>query len=355
MAMTYLAPLTHVLPLTTVRRERRLPVAGSVSVRAGQRVTAVDVLAEAEPGPRHYFLDLARGLGVPERDALRHLVLESGARVEAGQVIAGPVGISRRTVRAPANGRIVAISGCRVLFEVSGGKFVLKAGFPALVTATDGTRSVTLESTAALVQAAWGNGRQDYGIVRIIATSPGDPLQPEQLDINLRGAVVVAGICDQSAALHQATELTVRGLILGSMPSDLIPVALRVPYPVILTEGFGRLPINPPAYALLTSCAGREASVDARQPMPYEYLRPEVILPLPTTQDVDLPEDNLRLAPGVQVRVLRAPFQGAVGTIRDILAQAVAFPSGVLARSATVDLEGIGTATVPLANLEVLQ
>ncbi len=353
--MTYLAPLTHVLPLTTVRRERRLPVAGSVSVRAGQRVTAVDVLAEAEPGPRHYFLDLARGLGVPERDALRHLVHESGARVEAGQVIAGPVGISRRTVRAPANGRIVAISGCRVLFEVSGGKFVLKAGFPALVTATDGTRSVTLESTAALVQAAWGNGRQDYGIVRIIATSPGDPLQPEQLDINLRGAVVVAGICDQSAALHQATELTVRGLILGSMPSDLIPVALRVPYPVILTEGFGRLPINPPAYALLTSCAGREASVDARQPMPYEYLRPEVILPLPTTQDVDLPEDNLRLAPGVQVRVLRAPFQGAVGTIRDILAQAVAFPSGVLARSATVDLEGIGTATVPLANLEVLQ
>ncbi len=353
--MTHLAPLTHVLPLATVRRERRLPVPGTVSVRAGQRVTAVDVLAEAEPGPRHYFLDLARGLGVSEREALRHLGHERGARLEAGQVIAGPVGISRRTVRAPANGRIVAISGSRVLFEVSGGKFQLKAGFPALVTATDGTRSVTLEATAALIQGAWGNGRQDYGILRVIAATPGDRLQPEQLDINLRGAVVVAGICDQSAALHQATELTVRGLILGSMPSDLIPVALRVPYPVILTEGFGRLPINPPAYALLTTSAGREASVDARVPSPYEYLRPEVILPLPTTQDVELPEESIRLAPGVQVRALRAPFQGAVGTIRDILAQAVAFPSGVLARSATVDLEGIGTATVPLANLEVLQ
>jgi hypothetical protein len=33
----------------------------------------------------------------------------------------------------------------------------------------------------------------------------------------------------------------------------------------------------------------------------------------------------------------------------------VAYPSGVLARSARVELEGSGPAMVPLANLEILQ
>jgi hypothetical protein len=41
--------------------------------------------------------------------------------------------------------------------------------------------------------------------------------------------------------------------------------------------------------------------------------------------------------------------------VREVVEEAVAFPSGILARCAAVDLEGIGTETVPLANLEVLQ
>ena len=41
-------------------------------------------------------------------------------RVEMGDTIAGPVGVARRTVRAPADGKLVAIQGHRVLFEVRG-------------------------------------------------------------------------------------------------------------------------------------------------------------------------------------------------------------------------------------------
>jgi hypothetical protein len=41
--------------------------------------------------------------------------------------------------------------------------------------------------------------------------------------------------------------------------------------------------------------------------------------------------------------------------VREVLQRAVGYPSGILARSARVDLEGIGTTNVPLANLEILQ
>jgi hypothetical protein len=355
MSINYLPPVTHVIPLTTIRRERRLPVPGTVTVRVGQKVQAADAVAEAEIGRRHFFLDIARGLGIPERQVAQYLAHARGDRVDAGEVIAGPVGFSRRTVRAPADGRIAAISGGRVLLEVHGEAFGLRAGFPGTVTATDGTTVVTIETTGALIQAVWGNGRQDYGMMRLVGENSGDRLQTDQLDSDLRGAVLVAGTCDHPAPLHQAIELSVRGVILGSLTSDLIPVAQRLPYPVIVTEGFGHLPINPMAYGLMRSNAGREVALDARPAVAYDSQRPEVIIPLPATREMNLPGDVVPIARGLRVRLLRAPHQGAVGVVREVVEEAVVFPSGILARCAAVDLEGIGTETVPLANLEVLQ
>jgi hypothetical protein len=350
-----LTPVTHVVPLTTIRRERRLPAPGTVTARVGQRVQAADVVAEAEVGPRHYFVDVARGLGIPERQAGRYLVLTRGDQVTAGEVIAGPVGFSQRTVRAPADGRIVAISGSRVLLQVRGEPFALRAGFPGVVIGTDGVLALTLETKGALIQCAWGNGRSDYGLMRLVGDSPGDRMQTDKLDIDLRGAVLVAGTCDHPAPLHQATELSVRGVILGSMASDLIPVALRLPYPLVLTDGFGKRPINSRAYTLLASNVGREAAVDATPSGPYQYQRPEVIIPLPASEDVAMPEEVIPLSRGLRVRVMRAPLEGAVGVVQDIGETPVTYPSGVVARSATVELEGIGIMPVPLANLEVLE
>jgi hypothetical protein len=70
---------------------------------------------------------------------------------------------------------------------------------------------------------------------------------------------------------------------------------------------------------------------------------------------MNLPDDVVPIARGLRVRLLRAPHQGAVGVVREVVEEAVAFPSGILARCAAVDVEGIGMETVPLANLEVLQ
>jgi hypothetical protein len=355
MSDMYLPPVKHVIPLTTIRRERQLPVPGTVTARVNERVQALDVVAEAETAPRHFFLDIARGLGVPQAQVARHLTRQAGDRVEAGDVIAGPVGLARRTVRAPEDGRIVAVSGGRVLFETRGEAVEVKAGIPGMVLSTDGFLKVTIETTGALIQAVWGNGRQDYGVMRIVGDGPAARLQTDQLDVNLRGAVLVAGICDHPAPFHQATELSVRGVILGGVPSHLIPVAQRLPYPVVVTEGFGELPINGPAYGLLTSNAGREAALDARPAGPYDVHRPEVVIPLPAARQPELPDEVIPLASGVRVRVLRAPHLGAVGVVREVLSGAVDFPSGILSRSASVELDRLGTKTVPVANLEVLQ
>jgi len=348
-------PITHVIPLTTVRRERSLPAAGTVSARVNEKVQAGDVLAQAEPPARHYLLDLARALGVPEKDAVRHLRHQPGERVDSGDVLAGPVGLGRRTLRAPAPGQIVSVQVGRILFEARGEAVSLKAGYAGVVVATDGVQSVTLEATAALVQAVWGNGRQDHGVLRVVGGGAAERVKTEDFDINLRGAVLVAGICLHTAPLHQATELSCRGLILGGLASDLIPVVRRLPYPVLIVEGFGDIPMNAAAYSLLSGLAGREASLDGRVGGLYSNQRPEVIIPMPANRQVSLPDEVIPLQPGVRVRVVQAPYHGAVGVVREVLMRAVGYPSGILARSARVDLEGLGTTNVPLANLEILQ
>jgi len=355
MGSAYLPPVSHVLPLAIIRRERRLPLAGAVAVRINQKVMASDVVAEGEAPPRHVFLDLARGLGVPVHEVGRYLRSQRGDALEAGEVLAGPAGMGRRTVRAPSDGIVVSISNGRLLFRMHSGVLELKAGFPATVVGTDGVQTVLLETTGALIQGMWGNGNNDFGVMRVVGDGPGDRLQTDRLDADLRGAILVAGICDHPAPLHQATGISARGIVLGGLASELIPVAARLPYPVIVTTGFGPLPLDNPTFNLLSSNAGREVALDARKYNPSDGSRPEVIIPLPPTSEADLPEDVIPLKEGVRVRLARPPYHGSVGVVREMLARAVDYPSGILARSARVDLDGVGLTIGPVDNLEVLQ
>ena len=277
-----------------------------------------------------------------------------GDPVEAGQIIAGPVGLMRRTLRAPADGRTLRLVGGKLLLETRTAPYAVHAGFPGEIVATDGARVVTIETTGALAQGVWGNGRRGWGVLRTIGEGPQERLQTDKLDIILRGAILVAGSCDHAAPMHQATELSVRGLILGSMSAELIPVARRLSFPVLLTEGFGSIPMSRPIYDLLSSNAGREAAVEAIGGESFSTERPEVVIPLPGAQILDRPERVVQLAVGVRVRATRNPYHGAVGTIAEMLPRPVSYPSGLLARSAAVEVEGLGRITVPLANLEVI-
>ncbi len=353
--MIYLPPIAHVIPLTTIRRARKLPSPGAISVQLNQRVMAQDVIAEMEPTPTHRFIDLADALGTTEREALRHLRREPGDRVEKGDLIAGPVGVMRRTVRAPSRGRIVALMGAKLLFERYADPIPVRAGFPGTVVSTDGVQMVAIETVGALVQCVWGNEKRDFGVMRIVGASPRESLMTDKLDIELRGAVLVAGVCDHPAPLQQARELAVRGIILGSMSSELIPIAREMPYPIVVIEGFGQIPIDRPTYDLLISNQGREVAVDGTVSTPYDAQRPEVIIPLPVSNPVDMPEELIALAPGVRVRVIAAPYMGEVGVVQEMLPHAVGYASGILARSAKVELPSVGTVAIPLANLEVLQ
>jgi hypothetical protein len=108
------------------------------------------------------------------------------------------------------------------------------------------------------------------------------------------------------------------------------------------------------AYKLLSTSGQREAAVNAQAWDRFRGTRPEMIIPLPASGELPLPNDASLFSSGQQVRVLRAPYIGKIGTLIGLRPGLIVFPSGVQAQAGEVHLESGEIAVLPLANLEVL-
>jgi len=348
------APVHHILPLATVIRERLLPIKGTVLARMGQKVNSADVVAEALWAREHTFLDVARTLNVSPDAADKLIRCKAGDKVPAGAVIAMGRGLLPKTVKAPRDGRVVAAGGGQVLLESGESRMELRAGISGNVTQIIADRGVEIQTTGALIQGVWGNGRVDTGVMINLADKPDTTLTASRLDVSMRGSILIAGEVKEEAALLAAAELPVRGLILGSLFPSLIPVAREMRYPIVLTEGFGALPMNSAAYRLITTNAKREATVSAEAFDRYSGARPEIIIPLPASNPPPIPHDIEAFAPGQTVRLLRQPAAGQIASIVGLHDGLATFPSGLRAAAAEVQLENGEKLLIPLVNLEVV-
>jgi hypothetical protein len=350
-----LAPVRHILPLTTIHRERILPLPGRVIVRKGQKVAATDVLAEAKLTPEHLLLDVMRGLRLAEEQADQAIRCKAGMKVAESDVLAGPVGLTKRVVRTPRNGRVVLAGGGQILLEVDSTPFELKAGVPGSVYELIEDKGAIVEATGALIQGVWGNGRIDYGLMYVLIHTPDEILTMDRLDVSLRGAIVLAGHCNSVETLRVANDLPLRGLILASMEPSLIPAALKARFPILIIEGFGQIPMNSAAFKLLSTNERREIAVNAEQWNPVSGVRPELFIPLPASGDLPLPPETDTFNVGQQVHIVRAPYTGMNGTIVDVRPGMTVLPNGLAVQAALVQIENGEAALIPLANLEVLE
>ena len=348
------APVHHVIGLTSIVRERVLPISGNVTARIQQKVSPNEVVAEAKWAREHVLLDVARLLNVSPNLAERLVKCHVNDELPVNAEIAVGKGMFAKTVRAPRAGRVVAVGGGQVLMEVGETKMELRAGIPGTVVQIIPNKGVVIQTAGGLVQGVWGNGRIDSGILVNLADTPDSILTPNRLDVSLRGSVILAGLVKDADTLEAAAELPVRGLILSSIYPSLLPKAREMRYPILVTDGFGSLPMNSVAYKLLSTNAKREVTVNAEFYDPYSGARPEVIIPLPISSDPPSPKEIEEFAPGLQVRMRRPPSMGMIGSILTIMPGLTTLPSGLRALAAEVKLENGETVIAPLVNLEVV-
>ncbi|MDR3575513.1 MAG: hypothetical protein P4L50_16765 [Anaerolineaceae bacterium] len=349
-----IAPVTHILALTTIRRTRKLPVSGRVLVKVGQKVNTTDVVADAPTSGQHFIVDVRRALGISRNQKVDQLIeRKPGERIQKGDVIASTSGLFSRVVRSPADGFVLMVGGGLVLIETQNPALELKAGFSGVVSEVIPEKGIVLETEGVLIQGVWGNNRVDQGVLLSLAHTPDDEFIRSKLDVSMRGAVILAGYCSQVDVLQAAAELPLRGLILGSMSSELIPVVNKLNFPVILLSGFGHMPIDSAVYKILTTNEKRDTSINSALWNPLTGDRPEVVIPLPSVGDVAPETDNFKS--GQTVRIQGAPYNEFIGTLVQLKPGLSGLANGVRSPAALVQLENNEQVTVPLANLEVLE
>jgi hypothetical protein len=357
--MAYVPTTTHVTLLATLQRERLLPAPGEVAVQENQRVDATTVIAQATIAKHHRLVDVARKLRVPPRQVEAFLVKHEGDPVKKDEPLATRRELFLpRDVPAPIDGMVLAVGDGKALIAGIEPPQEIRAGMPATVTKVHPDYGATLETVGALLEGVWGNGQEAFGVLRVVGTGLADPLTPDLLEVELRGTVIAVGTLADTSAFSKLAEIDARGLIVGSIYSELVADLQKLAFPVLVVEGFGAQGLSQPAYTLLASNTGREAWVNAQTWDRFTGRRPEIIIPLPSpSQAPGVPANGEALKEGERVRIVRGPGAGLVGQVAALSDDLLFTASGVRTRLATVKLEESADppVLVPFANLEILE
>lgn len=355
--MQHYPTTTIVKALTKIRRERVLPQAGEIAVRVGQEVSPVQVVARASRETGFKIINAARELNLPPADLPKYLQVEVGAAVQRGTPLVRSKGglLSRRgkKLSSPIDGVLHQVYNGLLIIEQTPELLELRAMMQGRVANMLFNRGVALETNGSLIQAWWDNGREGYGKIRVLASSPDGTVHSSQIGADARGAIVVIGRVNDLAVLQKAEDNGARGIIASSMPTQLCMAATALSFPVVLTEGVGMYPMAEPIFKLLHDSEGREASLFSRT-TDGQGSRPEIVIPVPASIEAEKIAAEHPISIGQQVRILSAPYHSQVGKVVAVHSHPRPTAIGSRAAGADVELPDIGVVFIPFSNLDII-
>jgi len=359
-----------------VRRERLLPVPGEVAVSPGQQLASADEVGRAERPGALLPVDVARALDIRPQEVPAAMLKREGEPVRSGEVLARVqrlFGWLTSECRAPVDGTIAGVSRLtgQVLLAGPPARLSLAAWLAGQVVQVVPQRGAVVAAEATWIQGIFGLGGECWGALDVRSGEPGEELTAAHLTDAQRGRVVVGGGRAVAEALVAADRLGVAAVVAGSVnAADLeafgslsAPAGSRPGPTLIITEGFGSVPMAAAAFELLRRRNGAPASVTGATRIRAGVQRPEILVPWPAGawQDGPMPaqeEGELMaagaLALGQRVRLVGAEDFGRQGVVRELPSLPRITPAEVWALVAVVELAGGQLCTVPCANLERL-
>lgn len=374
MAHSYTPGLT-VTDETVVRRVRQLPLQGTVLVKEGDFVRATQSVARAELPGKVYPLNLANQLGVAPNEIKDYLVKREGDAVRKDEVLAENKPFFKwlkTEIRSPVTGIVESISLVtgQVLLREPPRVLDLLAYVDGLVVEVRPQQGVTIECRCSLVQGIFGIGGEAYGELVAAVEAPDRPLTPDRLTADMKGKVVVGGSFLPAETLAKAKEIGVAGLVVGGIHDhdlrallgyDLgvaITGAEQVGFTLILTEGFGAIPMAPKTFTVLAAHAGAMASISGATQIRAGVIRPEILIPLKNGRHAEKrmgesAREGIQL--GDLVRIIRDPLFGKIGRVSALPSELRKIPTESEVRVLEVRFDDGSTVVVPRANIEVIE
>lgn len=345
-------------------------------MQPGESVTAKQVVAQTRLPGKVYPVNIANQLGLAPDEIVQYLTRQAGDAVERDDVIAESRPLFKwlkTEVTSPIRGTIDSCSTVtgQVLVREPPLVLDLLAYVDGTVAEVHGHEGVTVETSCAMVQGIFGVGGETWGPIAVAVTSPEEVLSPDRLTPTMKGQVVVGGSFLSIDTMTRAKELGVHALVVGGVHDQDVRALLgydlgvaitgneRVGFTLVLTEGFGHIPMAKRTFELLARHVGEQASVSGATQIRAGVIRPEILIPrrngaaVGGSRGAVAEREGLRI--GDPVRIIRDPWFGRIGQVAALPSEPVAIATESHVRVLTVTFGDGTVALVPRTNVEAIE
>ncbi|MDH4084893.1 MAG: hypothetical protein OEV99_17240 [Nitrospira sp.] len=372
MAHSYTPGLT-VTDHTVIHRRRMLPLPGKVLVNVGDRVRSNQAVARAELPGKVFPVNLANQLSVAPGEIKDYLIKKQGESIERDEILAENKPLItwfKTEIRSPVAGMIESVSSItgQVLLREPPRVLQLLAYVDGTIVETIPQQGVVVETTCSLVQGIFGIGGETSGEIVMAVKAPDEPLTPRHLDAAMKGKVVVGGSFLSAETMKQAKAVGVAGLVVGGIHDEDLRALLgydlgvaitgteQVGFTLILTEGFGTIPMAAKTFKLLAAHVGRHASISGATQIRAGVIRPEIIIPQGAPgvgMAAQSQHEGIRC--GDPVRIIRDPLFGRIGEVSALPPELRTIPTESEVRVLEVTFPDGKKVVIPRTNIEVIE
>ena len=360
---------------TTVRKRRLLPIPGTIMVKQGDRVAADSVVAQTELPGKVHSVNVANLLGAAPDEIREYLIKKEGEAVQKDEVIAENKPLIKwlkTEVRSPIQGKIDTVSTVtgQVLLREPPRRLELLAYIDGVVVEVHPAQGVTIETSCTLVQGIFGVGGEAWGEMRMAVTSPDETLSADKLTGDLKGKIVVGGSFLGGETLARARDLGVTAVVVGGIHDKDLRVLLgydlgvaitgteKIGLTLILTEGFGAIPMAAKTFALLSAHQGQKASVSGATQIRAGVIRPEIIIPAAAGSQAApsaAAAERGGIQVGDQVRIIHDPLFGRIGQVAALPPNLRQIETESHVRVLDVVFPDKTRTVIPRANVEIIE
>ena len=372
MAHSY-TPGLKVLKKTIFKKERILPLKGDVLVKSGDQLTPDTVVASTNLPGNVQMLKVSNILNIDPKDVVESLQVKEGQEVKKGDIIAetsGIFGMFKSSVESPVDGTIESISQStgRVVVREAPIPVEVDAYVSGVVDEVVENEGIVLKSNAAFIQGIFGIAGEKRGDLLLVSSGPGEELTTDQITADMKGKILIGGSFLSLDAYKKALSVQVAGIVVGGFNYyDLkailgynLGVAItgteKLNTALIVTEGYGSIPMSEATFSLLKENDGKAASINGATQIRAGVIRPEIVIPIDSGNTED--DSKSKMPEGIQegstVRVIRSPNFGKIGKVTSLPAELNKMESETLVRVAEINIDGKNI-LIPRANLEMVE
>lgn len=324
--------------------ERRLDRPGEVEVRVGDSVEPSTVVARSSSLEKSITVFVASELGVPNDEVRRRLTRPIGSSFEAGEEIArARRGLRTAAVTAPLGGVLTDVDDANgtVVLRASSASSELRALVDGVVERVIPDHGAIVRTGGSRVFGAIGFGGETTGRLVVGLDRHDRELTADQVKDTWKGTIVLTGMTVGVPTLARLRQVGVAGIIVGSLAeadirrfvsstgaeevsaaafwrmgapaAPFVAMNAQTPFVVVVTEGFGRIPMAEPVFSFLRQNEGSVISIQATTAVGERLSRPEIYITGGNLTSGDRASDDVH--PGRQVRLIDGANLGTIAVV----------------------------------------